>query len=57
VGGYIGNMLAGETVGHFVTSPSSHDWLHIWLVPAVGAGAVMVLFAILFRDRIDESQA
>src|SRR5262245_51745221 len=27
----------------------THEWNHIWMVPAVGAFAVFVLFAILFR--------
>src|SRR5581483_9176845 len=53
VGGYIGNMLAGQTVGKFVTSPNSHNWFDIWLVPAAAAGIVLVLFAILFRDKVE----
>lgn len=53
VGGYIGNMLAGETVGKFATAANSHNWFDIWLVPAAAAGVVMVLFAILFRDKVE----
>jgi hypothetical protein len=29
-----------------------HDWKSIWLIPAAGALAVLVLFAFSFKDRI-----
>lgn len=29
------------------------DWQNVWLVPCVAAGVIMLLFIVLFRDRVD----
>jgi nucleoside transporter len=50
VGMFIGSYLSGWVVDQFVTG-ATHDWRTIWLVPAAGAAAVMILFAALFRYR------
>lgn len=51
VGGFIGTWFAGSTVQRYTTG-ETHDWKSIWLVPAAGAAAVLVLFALSFRDRV-----
>jgi nucleoside transporter len=62
VGGFIGTWLAGKTVNAYVTSvdqagnATAHNWATIWLIPAVGAAAVLILFALLFRDRAADSE-
>jgi len=50
VGILIGSLVAGPIVDGFVTA-DGHDWTQIWIVPAVIAGVVLVLFLILFKDR------
>ncbi|MET0416392.1 MAG: nucleoside permease [Actinoplanes sp.] len=50
VGILIGSLIAGPIVDLFVTA-DGHNWNRIWLIPAVIAGVVMVLFLILFKDR------
>lgn len=52
VGGFIGMQLSGFVVDAF-RDGSAHDWQRIWLVPAAVAGVVLILFAALFRDRMD----
>ena len=49
VGMFIGAYVSGAVVDAYGLGPASHDWPRIWLVPAAGAGAVLVLFAIFFR--------
>ena len=54
-GWFIGSWAAGEVVEAYqITGAASgvtHDWRTIWLVPAVGAGAVLALFAAMFRPQ------
>jgi nucleoside transporter len=50
LGMFIGAYFSGWIVDHY-TVEGVKDWKSIWLAPAFGAGAVMVLFALLFYDR------
>jgi nucleoside transporter len=53
VGILIGSLVSGPIVDRFVTA-DGHDWTQIWIVPAVIAGIVLILFLILFTDRRTE---
>ncbi|MDX5482161.1 MAG: nucleoside permease [Hymenobacteraceae bacterium] len=50
VGMLIGSLLSGVIVDAYQT-PGGHDWTTIWLIPAAIAGAVLLLFILLFKDR------
>jgi nucleoside transporter len=50
VGMFIGSLLSGFVVDLYVAG-DGHAWRQIWIVPAVWAAAVLVLFAVFFRDR------
>ena len=50
VGILIGSLVAGPIVDRFATA-DGHNWTQIWIIPALIAGVVMVLFLILFKDR------
>jgi len=55
VGMLIGSWVSGLVVDAFAIRSGGaivgHDWLHIWLVPAFGAAAVLALFAVFFRSN------
>jgi nucleoside transporter len=50
VGMLIGFYLSGPIVDHWQTSPTTHNWQTIWLIPGGIAAAVLVLFLLFFRD-------
>ncbi|MBC6605449.1 nucleoside permease [Hymenobacter sp. BT188] len=51
VGMLIGTLLSGRIFDNYQLSEGVHDWRMIWLIPAGIAGAVVLLFLLLFRDR------
>jgi MFS family permease len=51
VGYLIGSFVSGVVVQQFVRPGGGHDWYAIWLRPAVGAAAILVVFALLFRGE------
>ncbi len=57
VGYFIGAFVSGHVVGAHATSPTQHDWPAIWMVPAIGAAVIAVVFALLFRPRAVASAA
>lgn len=51
----IGSWLSGAVVDMHTTGAGAavqHDWRAIWTVPAMGALAVLLIFAALFKPRI-----
>lgn len=54
VGNFVGSTLAGRSQAyHTLAQPRgaiAHDWHGIWIYPAWGATAVLLLFLIFFRD-------
>jgi nucleoside transporter len=54
IGAFVGTMLAGKVLAMHtfvgVTGPIQHYWSQIWMTPALGATAVLVIFLIFFRD-------
>lgn len=55
LGLFVGSIVSGWVVNHYATPGAAigHDWRSIWLIPAAMAGAVMILFAVLFHERGD----
>jgi nucleoside transporter len=55
VGAFVGTLLAGKVLAiHTLTTapgPIVHNWKSIWITPAIGASAVLLIFLIFFRDR------
>jgi nucleoside transporter len=57
VGYFIGAFVSGRVVDAHAGSPTQHNWPAIWMVPAIGAAAIAVLFAVSFRSGADYSKA
>ncbi len=60
VGMFIGSWLSGRVVDAFsqpIAGTVAHAWDRIWLVPAVGALAVLAVFALLFRSAAERESA
>jgi nucleoside transporter len=49
VGYFIGAFVSGRVVDAYLNAAGGHDWRAIWMVPAAGAAAVLLLFAALFK--------
>lgn len=55
VGAFVGTLLAGKVLAaHKLAAATeaglTYDWQKIWMTPALGAVAVMVVFLIFFRN-------
>jgi nucleoside transporter len=57
VGMFIGSWASGRIVDGFVQAPGAHAWERIWMVPAAGAAAVLVLFALFFRASDSQAES
>ncbi len=55
---FIGALISGAVVEAYTTTGGvlPHDWRTIWLVPAVGAAGVLLLFAAMFRPSGTEGR-
>ncbi|BAO76130.1 putative nucleoside transporter yegT [Winogradskyella sp. PG-2] len=51
VGMLVGFWVAGQIVDKNLISEGLHSWKDIWVFPAIFAGAVMLLFALLFKNE------
>jgi MFS family permease len=54
VGMFLGSWVSGLVVQRYtatIGSAVSHAWPQIWMVPALGAAGVLVLFALFFRPK------
>jgi nucleoside transporter len=57
VGMFIGSWASGRIVDSFSRPGAGHAWESIWMVPAAGAAAVLVLFALFFRAADARAEA
>jgi len=56
LGMFIGSWVSGRIVDAFAVTGGGHTWDRIWIVPAAGAAAVLLLFALFFRSAERESE-
>jgi nucleoside transporter len=50
VGMLVGFWIAGQVAEHYKLPDGKHNWQQIWLVPAIIAAGVALLFAMLFKE-------
>jgi nucleoside transporter len=48
-GYFIGGIVSGRVVDAYAVT-NGHDWRTIWMVPAIGALAVAIVFALMFKE-------
>jgi nucleoside transporter len=51
VGYFIGAFVSGRVVESYTTAGGGHDWPSIWMVPAIMAAVIAIVFAVAFRPR------
>jgi nucleoside transporter len=51
IGTFVGSWVSGTIVDAYLLPDGSHDWTAIWRIPAIGALAIFVIFAVLFRPK------
>jgi len=51
IGMLVGFWVAGQIVDKNLISEGLHGWKDIWIFPAIFAAAVMVIFALLFKNE------
>jgi nucleoside transporter len=51
LGYFIGSYISGRVVQANLVADGVHDWRAIWMVPAIGAAVIFVLFMLVFRPR------
>jgi len=49
LGYFVGAFASGRVVDAYRVAGGGHDWRAIWIVPAIGAAAVFVLFGLAFK--------
>ncbi len=49
VGYFIGAFVSGRVVDAYLVGEGVHDWQRIWMVPAIGAAIIFVIFALAFK--------
>lgn len=50
VGMLIGFWFAGLVADHYAIAGGGHHWKNIWMIPAVIAGAILILFMLFFKE-------
>ena len=51
IGMLVGFWVAGKISDKYTLTDGTHDWEVIWMIPAVFALGVMVLFIVVFKDE------
>ena len=58
LGYFIGAFASGRVVDAYALARGGHDWRAIWIVPAVGAAVVLLVFALAFKaPKLASAQA
>lgn len=52
----IGAQVMGALFGSLTSEDGTTNWQLMWLIPCVASGVVMLLFGLLFNDKVDASE-
>jgi hypothetical protein len=52
---FVGSLICGPIVDTYASTSAAgdvvHNWFSIWMVPAAASAAVLIFFAMGFRNR------
>ncbi|WDI41321.1 MFS transporter [Bremerella sp. P1] len=51
----IGAQVMGWLFGSLTDADGATNWQMLWLIPCIASGVIMVIFGLLFNDKVDAS--
>ncbi len=57
LGMFVGSMIQGKVAGAYTAEGGVKAWDKIWMIPAIGAVGVLLIFLVMFKDNPKKKEA